>query len=104
LVLGKNKLFDFVVGKNKFFTIETTANPTDALKIEDYLKTIVVKNDEDNKLFFDNLHFIGQQSLEAEPLIKVLRDSTLTEDQKKDARASFSKIIDRVRAYKNVFI
>ena len=104
LVLGKNKLFDFVVGKNKFFTIETTANPTDPLKIEDYVKTIVVKNDEDNKLFFENLHFIGQQSLEAEPLLKVLRDSTLTEDQKKDARASFSKINDHVMAYQNQLI
>ncbi|MFN7793582.1 MAG: DUF5106 domain-containing protein, partial [Cyclobacteriaceae bacterium] len=50
------------------------------------------------------LHFIGQQSLEAEPLIKVLRDSTLTEDQKKDARASFSKINDRVMAYQNELI
>ncbi|MCX8489666.1 MAG: thioredoxin-like domain-containing protein [Cyclobacteriaceae bacterium] len=101
LVLGKNKLFDFVVGKNKFFTIETTANPTDPLKIEDYMKTLVVKNDDDNKLFFDNIHFIAKQSQEAEPLIKILRDSTLNEDQKKDARASFSKINDRVMAFHN---
>lgn len=104
LVLGKNKLFDFVVGKNKFFTIETISDPKDFLKLDDYIKNITIKNDEDNQLFFDNLHFIGERSLEAEPLIKILKDSTLKEEQKKDAREAFSKINDKVIAYQGKLI
>jgi thiol-disulfide isomerase/thioredoxin len=104
LVMGKNKLFDFVVGKNKFFTIETIADTKDPLKIEDYIKNIVIKNDEDNKLFFDHLHFLAEQHKEAEPLIKILKDSTLSEDQKKGARESFSKLNEKVMGYQEKLI
>jgi hypothetical protein len=94
LVLAKNKLFDFVVGKNQTFSIET--HSTDYLKVDEYLKNLMVKGDADNQLYFENLHFIGERSVEAEPLIKILRDSTITEDQKKPTRESFSKINDKV--------
>lgn len=93
LVLNKTKLFDFVVGPNAFFTLETTA--------DDYVKNMVVKGDEDNKLFFENLKFIAERGKEAEPIIKVLQDSTLKEDQKKSAREEFSKINDKVMAFQN---
>ncbi|MFM9836636.1 MAG: thioredoxin-like domain-containing protein [Cyclobacteriaceae bacterium] len=102
LVLAKNKLFDFVVGKNQIFTLET--HSTDYLKVDEYVKNLVVKGDADNQLFFDNLHFIGDRSLEAEPLIKILRDSTLTEEQKKPTRESFSKINDKVMSYQKQLI
>ena len=102
LVLAKNKLFDFVVGKNQTFTIETHA--TDYLKVDEYVKNLVVKGDADNQLFFDNLHFIGEQSIEAEPLIKILKDSTLNEDQKKPTRELFSKVNDKVVAYQTELI
>lgn len=91
LVLDKNKIFDFVIGKDVYFALETNA--------DDYIKNMVVKNDEDNQLFFENLHFIGERSKEAEPLIKVLKDSTLKEEQKKSTREAFSKINDKVMAF-----
>jgi thiol-disulfide isomerase/thioredoxin len=104
LVLAKNKLFDFVVGKDQTFALETSANPADNLRIDEYIKNMVVKGDADNQLFFDNMHFIGERSTEAEPLIKVLKDSTLKEDQKKTARESFSKINEKVMAYQKQLI
>jgi thiol-disulfide isomerase/thioredoxin len=102
LVLAKNKLFDFVVGKNQTFALET--HSTDYLKVDEYVKNLVVKGDADNQLYFENLHFIGERSVEAEPLIKILRDSTLKEDQKKPTRDSFSKINDKVMSYQKQLI
>ncbi len=102
LILAKNKLFDFVVGKDQFFSMETSA--TDYLKIDEYIKNLTTKGDLDNQLFFENLQFIGAQSGEAEPLIKVLRDSTLKEDQKKEARAAFAKLNDKVMNYQKELI
>ncbi|MCX8490129.1 MAG: thioredoxin-like domain-containing protein, partial [Cyclobacteriaceae bacterium] len=73
-------------------------------KVDEYMKNLVVKGDPDNQLFLDNLHFIGERTTEAEPLIKILRDSTFTEDQKKSANESFSKISDKVNAYQTKLI
>ena len=96
LVLNKTKLFDFVVGKNTFFALETNA--------DDYIKNMVVKNDEDNKLYFDNLLFLGDRRQEAEPFIKILQDSLFKDEQKKAAREEFSKINDKVMAYQSAVI
>jgi thiol-disulfide isomerase/thioredoxin len=93
LVLDKTKLFDFVVGQNTFFSMETNA--------ADYVNEMVVKGDEDNKLFFENLKYIGERSKEVEPFIKVLQDSTLKEDKKKSARDAFSKVNEKVVAFQN---
>ncbi|MBT1710057.1 TlpA family protein disulfide reductase [Fulvivirgaceae bacterium PWU5] len=90
LVLNKNKIFEFLVGSNQRFTLDT--------KEEDYIKNMKT-SDPDNKLFFENMLFNMERHKEAEPLLKVLQDSTLTEDQKKDARANFNKINDKVMAY-----
>jgi len=38
---------------------------------------------------------------EAEPYLKTIRDSTLKEDQKKEARVAFGKISEKVMAYQN---
>lgn len=78
LVLGKSKIFDFVVGSNQKFTIEGNS--------EDFIKTVTVKGDEDNRLFFENMRFNMERGKEAEPFIKILKDSSLAEDQKKSAR------------------
>jgi len=95
LVLNKKKsflkIFDFVVGKDQFFTLET-----DTL---DYVQHMKVTGDEDNKLFFENITFNIDRNKEADPLIKILKDSTLKEDQKKEARADFAKINDKVVGY-----
>jgi thiol-disulfide isomerase/thioredoxin len=92
LVLDKTRIFDFVIGSNPFFSLET--NKTD------YIKNMVVKNDVDNKLFFDNLTFNAERNTEAEPFIKILQDSTLKDEaKKKEARDGFDKINDKVMAY-----
>ncbi len=102
LILAKNKLFDFVVGKDQFFSIETHAS--DYLKIDEYITNLVIKGDVDNQLYFDNLRFLGERSKEVEPLIKILKDSTLKDDQKKEAREAFSKVNEKVMAYQGQLI
>jgi thiol-disulfide isomerase/thioredoxin len=90
IVLNKSKIFDFVVGANQRFKIET--NATD-------FPLATVKGDNDNTLFFENLKHNAERGKEADPYIAILRDSTLKEEQKKEAREKFSKISDQVKAY-----
>lgn len=93
LVLNKTKLFDpgFVVGQDQHFQMETSA--------PDYIRNMKVAGDEDNKLFFENMIFNGERHKEAEPFMKILRDSTLSEAQKKDAREGFTGVDKKVQAY-----
>lgn len=95
-VLGTMKVFEFVVGTNQRFGLETDT--------QDYIKDMKVKNDVDNKLFFENMMFNMERHKEAEPYIKVIQDSTLAEDKKKDAREAFGKINDKVLAYQDDII
>jgi thiol-disulfide isomerase/thioredoxin len=90
IVLNKSKIFDFVVGANQRFKIETSSND---------FAMATVKGDPDNTLFFDNLQNNILRGKEADPYIAILRDSTLKEEQKKEAREKFSKISDQVKAY-----
>jgi thiol-disulfide isomerase/thioredoxin len=96
LVLDKTRIFEFVVGNIQTFTLGTNTT--------DYIKNLVVKGDDDNKLFFDNMNFNVARHKEAEPFLKVIQDSTLNEDQKKDARAAFTKINEKVIAYQDEVI
>jgi peroxiredoxin len=91
LVLNKIKIFEILVGDNQRFKMETNA--------DEYIKNMIVTGDLDNKLFFENMLFSADRHKEADPYIKVLQDSTLKEDQKKDARIAYSKINDKVMAY-----
>lgn len=96
IVLNKAKIFDFLISKNQQFTMAT--------KAPDYVEKMVVTGDPDNKLFFENMVFNMQRHKEAEPYIKIIQDSTLAEDKKKDARAAFAKINEKVTAYQNEVI
>lgn len=96
LVLNKSKIFDFVVGADQHFAMETTS--------EDYIKNMVAKGDDDNRLFIGNMNFNMARNIEAEPLIRILKDSTITEDQKKPARESFAKVNEKVIAYQKDLI
>ncbi|MCU0357663.1 MAG: redoxin domain-containing protein [Cyclobacteriaceae bacterium] len=99
LVLDKTRLFDpgFVISANQHFTMETAK--------DDFVKNMVVKNDADNKLFFENLRFNMDRNKEAEPFIKVFQDTTLRDEvKKKEARDGFSKINDKVIDYQNKLI
>src|SRR5262249_17033006 len=70
----------------------------------DYMKHMVVTGDDDNKLFFENANFLAQKYKEADPFVKVLRDSTLKDDAKKEAREQFKKVSQEVIAYQNDLI
>jgi thiol-disulfide isomerase/thioredoxin len=93
LVLNKTRIFEFVVGQSQNFTLETST--------ADYVKNMKVTGDVDNKLFFDNMVFNMERHQEAEPFIKVIQDSTLSEDKKKAAREGFGKINEKVVAYQD---
>src|SRR5688572_16098905 len=96
LVLGKTKQFEFVIGSNQNFSMATST--------ADYVKNMKVTGDVDNKLYFENMIFISERHPEAQPFLKILNDSTLTEDQKKEAREAFSKINEKVVAYQSEII
>ena len=91
LVLNKNKIFDFVVGSDQAFTLETEG--------PDYVPNMKATGDEDNKLFFENIAFNIERNKEAEPFMKIVKDSTLKEDQKKDAHAALNKLNEKVLAF-----
>ena len=100
LILNKNKssvrIFDFVISDDQFFALET-----DTI---DYVPNMKVIGDEDNKLYFENIAYNIERNKEAEPIIKTLKDSTLQEDQKKEARAGFAKLNDKVMAHQQEVI
>jgi len=93
LVLDKTRIFEFVVGQNQSFAMETST--------ADYVKNMKVTGDVDNKLFFENMIFNMERHQEAEPFIKIIQDSTLSEDKKKEAREGFGKINEKVVAYQD---
>jgi thiol-disulfide isomerase/thioredoxin len=98
LVLSQSKIFDFVIGSDQQFNMETSN--------EDYIRNMKLTGDEDNILFFENMTFNMERHKEAEPFIKVLQDSTLAKDDplKKAAQESFSKVNEKVMAYQNQLI
>jgi thiol-disulfide isomerase/thioredoxin len=93
LVLNKTRQFEFLVGNNQRFTLETT--------MEDYVLNMKVSGDQDNELFFENILFRIARSKEAEPFLKVASDSSINENAKKEARSALSGINDQVMAYQD---
>ena len=79
LVLNKVKQFELVIGANQNFSMTTST--------DDYVRNMKVTGDVDNKLFFENMVFNSERHKEAEPYLKVLQDSTLAEDKKKERHA-----------------
>ena len=96
LVVNKTRIFDIVIGNTQRFSMET--------KSDDYIKGMKVTGDTDNKIFFEQMLFNMERHKEAEPFIKILQDSTLTEDKKKDARTAFNLVNDKVTAYQKEVI
>ncbi len=88
VVLNKTRLFEFVVGEKQSFTLSSDTS--------DLVGKMVVEGDIDNQLFFDNMRFNMARHKEAEPYIKAIQDTVLSDDEKKAAREAFSKINDKV--------
>lgn len=96
LVLDKTRLFEFVISTDQHFSLETSA--------PDYVRAMVVKGDIDNKLFYDYIFFNIERRKETEPVVKILRDSTLSNENKIDAREAFAKINEKVMAHQNELV
>lgn len=96
LVLDKSRIFEFVIGKNQHFKMETST--------ADFIKNMKVTGDPDNTAFFENWNFNIDRHKESEPFVKVLRDSTLSDDKKASAREAVTKINDKVLAYQNELV
>jgi peroxiredoxin len=95
---GKDLLrgVEFVVGLDQTFLMETST--------EDYVKNMKVTGDEDNRLFFENMIHNMERGKEAEPFVKVLNDSTIAEENKKDAREGFQNLTKKVMTYQDEII
>lgn len=96
VVLNKTRIFELLVSSTQKFTMETDTS--------DYIKHMKVTGDQDNKLFFENMLFNMERHKEAEPYIKVIQDSTLAEEKKKEAREAFGKINEKVMDYHDAVI
>ena len=96
LVLNKTRLIDFVVGQDQQFKMESDTS--------DLAGKMVVTGDPDNSLFFENMHFNMARHTEAEPFIKLIQDSTVSDEKKAEAREQFAKINDKVNQYQEGLI
>jgi thiol-disulfide isomerase/thioredoxin len=96
LILDKSRVMDFVIGDNQHFSFQTNTT--------DYVKNMVVKNEPDNALFFENMVHNGELGKEAEPFIKILQDSTLKEENTKEAREGYRKVSEKAIAFQDNII
>jgi len=90
------KAFDIVISSDQQFAMETDT--------EDYIKNMKVTGDQDNKIFFENIINNIQRSQEAEPFVKILQDSLLKEESKKEARDAYNNISKKALAYQDEII
>lgn len=91
LILNKTRVFEFVISGDQYFEIEADT--------VDYIKSMKITGDIDNKLFLENMLFNMERHKEAEPFINVLKDSTLADADKKEAREAFNQINQKVMDY-----
>jgi peroxiredoxin len=91
LVLNKTRIFEMVISNDQQFTMETSTG--------DYIKNMKVIGDEDNKIFFENMHFNMDRNQEATPYVNVLKDSSASAETKTAAKESLQKINDKVLVY-----
>ncbi len=95
LLLPSMKRFDFIVAdENIVLEADTSCN----------LDIIRVVESENNKIFFDYIHFINQKIKMRGPIDKVLTDTLLTEIDKEPAREQLKKLNDEVIAYQKDLI
>lgn len=96
VILDKSIIFHLVVGSDQHFSLETAT--------DDYIKKMVVKGDEDNRLFFENIAYDAARDEEAKPLVALMKDSAASKSQKTTAQESLSKISEKVMAHRQAII
>jgi thiol-disulfide isomerase/thioredoxin len=100
LVLDKSRLFDVIVGVNQHFSVET-----DTAGLRKPVGNVTIKNDLDNRLYYENLVHNAELSKKAEPHVKILQDTTLQDEaKKKTAQEALKKIGDEAQAYQDNII
>jgi len=99
LAIGRprpTRLFDFVIGQAQTFSLATdTAN---------YITHMKVLGDADNKLFFENMLFNMARNKEVEPFIQIMKDSSLAEENKRNAREELKRVNEKVLAFQEKII
>ena len=91
LVLNKTRLFDFVIGPDQQFKMETT-HP-------DYIPNLKITGDDDNQLFWEDMLFNAARNEEAKPFVEIVRDSTVSAGEREKARAELNKVSAKVDAH-----
>lgn len=100
LVLNKSRLIDIMIGPNQHFGIEL-----DTAALRKPVGNIRFKNDIDNTLYYENLAHNAELSKKAEPHVKIVKDSTLTDEaKKKEAREALKKIGEEAQIYQDKII
>lgn len=90
-----NAYFEFVM-KETQYTMETdTVN---------FLEKMVVKNSEENKLFYDDIHFMNKQGRLIDSLNKVSQNDELSDDVREKAEESAKKIAENLKSKRRQLI
>ncbi len=96
VALGKTKMFEFIVDKSQFFSLETSG--------PDYVKNMKFKGSEENQMFYDYLHFNSDKYMEAEPWQKLQAKVKNNKDSLELVRNKLTNINKEVEDYKVNFI
>ncbi len=96
LVLNKSRIFDFLVSNDQEFELQTTT--------KDYVNDLKVIGDIENTEYLKDMLFNVERNQEAEPFVKVIRDSTSSESQIEAARSALDAINDKVIQYQDKVI
>lgn len=95
VVMPGKKYFEIIIDKEQHFTIETD--------IADPVKSMVVKNSNDNKIFYDYLNFVSGKQKEAEELQKQFAQAKSKLDST-EIQTKLSDVGKSVTSYKEKFI
>ncbi len=88
VVRGKTKAFELLVGEDQEFEMFTDS--------ADYVSHMRVSGDVNNQILYENMRYNQDMNGKAEPYIKQIRDSLVTEEQKKEAQQSLKKLNQEV--------
>jgi thiol-disulfide isomerase/thioredoxin len=96
LIHNKKILFEMVVGHDQQFSMETSYS--------DYVGKMIVKGDEDNSVFFQNLIYQAKLQQEAKPFLSLMNDSAVSRGEKEKAKQALTTINEKVIAhYTSIF-
>jgi thiol-disulfide isomerase/thioredoxin len=95
IIMPGPKYFDIIVDQENIVINASADND---------INKVVVKESENNKLFFDYIRYINIKRAEREPIDKILNDSLKTEEEKKPAREKLDKLNEEVIAHQEEVI